>query len=139
MKKFGSGDIVYNKIRAYPKVRFFANSGSISYNNDTDSSGTAVLFDFLRNPPPPFVPPDDCILLAEDGQVIISEDGQELKPEYCDTTPPAECVILAENGNLLIGQNGNFLTKEQCEELTFLLSENTEIVLNEAGIGLTIE
>lgn len=84
MKKFGSGDIIYNKIKAYPKVRFFANSGSISYNNNTDTTGNAVLFDFLRTPPPPFVPPEDCLLLAEDGEGIITEDGQELQPEYCD-------------------------------------------------------
>jgi hypothetical protein len=130
MKKFNSGDIIYNTIKAYPKVRFFANSGVV--NSDS-------IFDFLPEPPPGPIPPEECFLLAEDGQTLLSEDNQELQPEYCDTAVPAECVILAENGNLLIGQNGNFLTKEQCEELTFLLSENTEIVLNEAGTGLTTE
>ena len=51
MKKFGNGDIIYNAIKTYPKVRFFANSGSVSYNNDTSTQGSAVLFDFLKITP----------------------------------------------------------------------------------------
>lgn len=113
MKKFGSGDIVYNKIRAYPKVRFFANSGSISYNNDTDSSGTAVLFDFLRNPPPPLVPPEDCFLLAEDGQILLSENNLELQPEYCDTVP-IDCNLLTETGQALFSELSQEIVTEEC-------------------------
>jgi len=83
MKKFGSGDIIYNRIKAYPKVRFYANSGSISYNNDIDNSGNAVLFDFLRAPSGSIII-EECFLLAEDGQPLLTELSENIQPESCE-------------------------------------------------------
>lgn len=102
MKKFSSGDIIYNSIKTYPKVRFFVNSGSISYNNDTNSSGAAVLFDFLRNPPS-FITPEECFLLAEDGQTLLSENNVELQPEYCETITTFN--ILSEASEFLLSED----------------------------------
>jgi hypothetical protein len=81
MKKFGSGDIIYNKIKAYPKVRFFANSGSISYNNDAANEGNAVLFDFLKIPQEIVL--GDCFILQENSDLILTEDGNSLIIEDC--------------------------------------------------------
>lgn len=82
MKKFTQGDIIYNSIKTYPKVRFFVNSGSISYNNNTDTNGNAVLFDFLRNPPI-IVETEGCLLLQEDGGQILAENGDPITVENC--------------------------------------------------------
>jgi hypothetical protein len=82
MKKFGSGDIIYNSIKTYPKVRFFVNSGLVSYNNDADNEGNAVLFDFLRLPSGITV--EECFLLAEDGQPILTEILENIQPESCE-------------------------------------------------------
>lgn len=81
MKKFNNGDIIYNSVKTYPKVRFFANSGSITYNNDADRNGNAVLFDFLRNPEIPQL--QDCLLLQEDGGQILAENGDPITVENC--------------------------------------------------------
>lgn len=87
MKKFNNGDIIYNKIKAYPKVRFFVNSGSISYNN-TDTDGNAVLFDFLRAPQPAVIE-ESCFILAENSDVLLAENSDALIIESCtSTTPP---------------------------------------------------
>lgn len=82
MKKFKNGDIIYNSIKTYPKVRFLVNSGSITYNNDADRNGNAVLFDFLRNPPI-IVETEGCLLLQEDGGQILTENGDPISIENC--------------------------------------------------------
>jgi hypothetical protein len=81
MKKFGTGDIIYNAIKTYPKVRFFANSGSVSYNNDTTNEGNAVLFDFLKIPQEIVL--GDCFILQENSDLILTEDGNSLIIEDC--------------------------------------------------------
>jgi hypothetical protein len=81
MKKFGNGDIIYNAIKTYPKVRFFANSGSVSYNNDTSTQGSAVLFDFLKIPQELVI--GECFLLQENSDLILTEDGNSLIIEDC--------------------------------------------------------
>lgn len=107
MKKFGSGDIIYNKIKAYPKVRFFANSGSISYNN-TDNGGNAVLFDFLRGTSTTTPPEIDCALLTEAEAIIYIEGDDYLLVEEC-----AEFnFLLAEDGQVLLEETGVGMTPE---------------------------
>ncbi len=83
MKKFKNGDIIYNSIKTYPKVRFLVNSGSITYNNDADRNGNAVLFDFLRTPPTITEGVIDCLLLQEDGGQILTENGDPISIENC--------------------------------------------------------
>jgi hypothetical protein len=79
MKKFNDGDIFYNSIKAYPKVKFTVHAGVISYNN-TDTDGNAVLFDFLRIPVAGEGAPIGAIMtetevfiLSEDSEYIITE------------------------------------------------------------------
>jgi hypothetical protein len=86
MKKFNNGDIIYNKIKTYPKVRFFVNSGSISYNN-TDTDGNAVLFDFLRVPQQTVIE-ENCFILAENSDVLLAENNDALIIEGCTSTAP---------------------------------------------------
>jgi len=107
MKKFGSGDIIYNKIKAYPKVRFFANSGSISYNNDTDNGGNAVLFDFLRgiSTTPPEI---DCALITEEEAIIYTENDGYLLIENCGDLN----FLLAEDGQVLLDEIGTAMAPE---------------------------
>lgn len=83
MKKFKNGDIIYNSIKTYPKVRFLVNSGSITYNNDADTNGNAVLFDFLRNPSITTEEVVDCLLLQENGDQILTENGDPISIENC--------------------------------------------------------
>ena len=107
MKKFRSGDIIYNKIKAYPKVRFFANSGSISYNNNTDSSGNAVLFDFLRGIPT--TPPEiDCALLTEAEAIIYTETEGYLLVDNCGDN----IFLLAEDGQVILEETGTAMAPE---------------------------
>lgn len=79
MKKFKNEDIVLNVIKAHPKVRFFINSGKISYNNDVVNDGNVALFDFLKSPSVPL----DCYILAETGDILLTEDSQGLIIEEC--------------------------------------------------------
>lgn len=81
MKKFKNGDIIYNSIKTYPKVKFLVNSGSITYNNDADRSGNAVLFDFLRIPET--TQSQNCLLLQEGGDQILTENGDPITVENC--------------------------------------------------------
>lgn len=74
MKKFTQNDVFVNTIKAYPKVRFFVHSGSISYNDTTDSG--VLLNDFLLSLPGPgtsIIPGDTLLTEAEDP--ILTEDG----------------------------------------------------------------
>ena len=69
MKKFKPGDIFLNRVKAYPKVEFFVNSGSVDsvyYNRTIQESGSIVSDGYLGlgtspNPPvarpPPSIPP----------------------------------------------------------------------------------
>ena len=74
MKKFTENDIFVNTIKVYPKVRIFVYSGSVTY-NDTKNSGV-LLNDFLLSLPGPGTSliPENAIA-AEDGIVILTEDG----------------------------------------------------------------
>lgn len=81
MKKFNNSDIIYNSIKTYPKVRFLVNSGSITYNNNADTGGNAVLFDFLRTPVSESA--IDCALLQENGDQILTENGDSILVEDC--------------------------------------------------------
>lgn len=84
MKKFKNGDIIYNAIKTYPKVRFFVNSGSVYYNNRADTEGNAVIFALLPTTSG-YIPPGelDCNLLKEDGFVLLTEDSENLVLENC--------------------------------------------------------
>jgi hypothetical protein len=108
MKKFKSGDLVYGSIKAYPKVKFFVNSGSISYNNDTDNSGNASLFDFLRNPGST-VSDVECALLTEAEAIIYTETEGYLKVENC---VEVFNFLLAEDGQPLLEETGTELAPE---------------------------
>lgn len=110
MKKFRSGDIIYNAIKAYPKVRFFVNSGSIYYNNKTDTDGNAVIFDFLPTIPGYYVPPDE-----------------------------PDCIILTEGSDPITTQSDYYLQVESCGDLLNLLAEDGQVLLNEANEGLAPE
>lgn len=99
MKKFNSGDIIYNTIRAYPKVRFFANSGSV--NSDS-------IFDFLPEPITVSEPILDCVILAENGNLLIGQNGNFLTKEQCEDL----IFLLAEDGQVLLEETGTGLTPE---------------------------
>lgn len=107
MKKFRSGDIIYNSIKTYPKVRFFANSGSITFNNDADNSGAAVLFDFLRGTPQA-ISEFDCIILTEASNPIITQNENYIAVENCGDFN----FILAEDGQVLLEETGTGLAPE---------------------------
>ena len=108
MKKFRSGDIIYNSIKTYPKVRFFANSGSITFNNDAQTDGAAVLFDFLRGIPQQGITELDCILLTENLDPIITQDENYIAVEDCGDFS----FILAEDGQVLLEETGTGLAPE---------------------------
>ena len=112
MKKFGNSDIIYNSIRTYPKVRFFVNSGVINVNNDADSSGNAVLFDFLRNVSPTSV--EECFLLAETGEPLLTEILENISPESCLSGSLQDCQLLTQDNNNLVTQNNDILVSQQC-------------------------
>lgn len=101
MKKFKSGDIIYNSIKAYPKVRFLVNSGSLSFNN-TANQGNAVLFDFLRTPQPQQeITELDCLLLTENSDPLMTQNNNYIIVEQC-----AVNFILAEDGQVLLEETG---------------------------------
>lgn len=84
MKKFTENDIFVNTIKVHPKVRFFAHSGSITY-NDTKNSGVLLNdfllgLDFQVSPIPEGALFTDALpgdteepILTEDGEYIIIE------------------------------------------------------------------
>lgn len=110
MKKFRSGDIIYNAIKTYPRVRFLVNSGSVYFNNRTDTEGNAVIFDFLRAIPPYYVPPEepDCIILTEGADPIITQAEYYLQVENCGDL----LNLLAEDGQVLLNEANEALAPE---------------------------
>ena len=72
MKKFEEGDLFINRIKAYPKIRLVGYSGSIFINNEQETQ--IKLSDFLPIP----VPRDDALLTEENGDLLITEDGDYL-------------------------------------------------------------
>lgn len=103
MKKFKNGDIIYNAIKTYPKVRFFANSGSLYYNN---TKYPAVINDFLRSPPTAPIETDECLLLLEDGGIILAENTNFIELESCPNGVPQN-FILTDEGQLLTTEPPN--------------------------------
>lgn len=87
MKKFKDGDIFYNVIKAYPKVRLFCNAGQGRYgkqNYPPASSGipieSAGLFEHIN---PVYAGPSSGIeinnwILAENGDFLLAENGDNL-------------------------------------------------------------
>lgn len=91
MKKFRDGEIFYNVIRAYPKVKFFANNGRVRYdrqNYPSAASNVPVesvgLFDLInREYAGPIGNADtgpviDNALLTEGGDFLITEAGDNI-------------------------------------------------------------
>lgn len=75
LKKFESSDLFINTIKAYPKVRIFTYSGSIYYNNESNSNDGVRLFDFLMNPQFAGDGAPINTLSTEDGIYLLTEDG----------------------------------------------------------------
>lgn len=109
MKKFKDGDIIYNAIKTYPKVRFFANSGSLYYNN---SKNPGTINDFLRIPEIQ----DQCLLLLENGGILLAENGNFIKQETCLSD---QCFLSSENNNIILTENTNFIELESCPSDNF--------------------
>ena len=90
MKKFKPGDIFLNRVKAYPKVEFFVNSGSVDsvYYNRTIESPTSAIPDghiVLNNFPnpveTPVAPVETFYVLAEDEDAIVTEAGDQITIE----------------------------------------------------------
>jgi hypothetical protein len=73
MKKFEEGDLFINRIKAYPKIRIFAYSGTIYINNTAETN--LKLNEFLAVVPPAGVitTEDEILLITEDEQYIVIE------------------------------------------------------------------
>ena len=87
MKKFKPGDIFLNRVKAYPKVEFFVNSGSVDsvYYNRTIESPASVVPDGhigLNNFPNPIeTAVETFYVLAEDEDAIVTEAGDQITIE----------------------------------------------------------
>lgn len=87
MKKFKPGDIFLNRVKAYPKVEFFVNSGSVDsvYYNRTIQSPASVVPDGhigLNNFPNPIeTRVETFYVLAEDEDAIVTEAGDQITIE----------------------------------------------------------
>jgi hypothetical protein len=111
MKKFNNGDIFYNSIKAHPKVKIFVNSGIAIYNNNKDLAGNAVLFDFLRTPISQEII-EECFILAENSEPILTELLQNLLLEDC-TTVTVESFLLTEAEQPTLTESSENILVEQ--------------------------
>ena len=90
MKKFKPGDIFLNRVKAYPKVEFFVNSGSVDsvyYNRTIEPPASAVpdghvgLSNFPNQIETPAAPVETFYVLAEDEDAIVTEAGDQITIE----------------------------------------------------------
>ena len=87
MKKFKPGDIFLNRVKAYPKVEFFVNSGSVDsvyYNRTIEPPASAIPDGHigLSNFPNPIeTPVETFYVLAEDEDAIVTEAGDQITIE----------------------------------------------------------
>ena len=87
MKKFKPGDIFLNRVKAYPKVEFFVNSGSVDsvyYNRTIEPPASAVPDGHigLSNFPNQIeTPVETFYVLAEDEDAIVTEAGDQITIE----------------------------------------------------------
>ena len=82
-KKFRKNDIYVNRVKTYPKVEFFLNSGSINtvyYNRTQQISGTVkdghIYVQNVINEDPLEIIELDGALLIEGEDFIITENGE---------------------------------------------------------------
>lgn len=89
LKKFRKNDIFINRIKAYPKVEFFVNSGSVDsvyYNRQIEPSGSNIpdghvgLYDLIKAVPEVETTGsiDTNKILTEDSDNIATEVGDNL-------------------------------------------------------------
>lgn len=72
MKKFESGDIFVNRIKTYPKVKFFLNNGKAYYNGEVND-GNIYHQDILRDPLDAIQTESEIFLITQLGNILITE------------------------------------------------------------------
>lgn len=89
-KKFKESDIFLNRVKTYPKVEFFVNSGSVDsvyYNRTIEPPASAVpdghvdLNNFPNQIETPAAPVETFYVLAEDEDAIVTEAGDQITIE----------------------------------------------------------
>lgn len=72
MKKFESGDIFVNRIKAYPKIKLFLNNGKAYYNGEVND-GYIYHQNILRDPLDAIQTESEIFLITQFGTILITE------------------------------------------------------------------